>query len=117
MGCNIIRCFLGKCTQTGNHILRTEGAVQAYTQDGGMLHTGQECFQGLTAQQSARLVTDCHTQHQGDILSAFLTYCLIGMDAGFTVQRIEYGLQQNTIRLAVEEYTHLFLICLIHIII
>ena len=93
MSGNIIRCFLGQRSQAGNHILRTEGTVQAYTQNRSMLYTGQESLQRLTAQQAAGLVANRHAQQQRNIPAAALTHRLIGMNTSLAVQRIKDSLQ------------------------
>ena len=91
MSSNIIWRFFCKDSQAGDHILGTKRAVKTNTQDRSMLHAGQECFEGLTAQQSASLIADSYTQHQWNILAALLSYNLIGMYSCLTVQGIKDG--------------------------
>ena len=104
----IIRCALSQFLEEGFHLAGTKRAVQAYREDGICGNAGQEGIECLSAERASGKVTDCNTEHNGQIHTALAHHRRGSIDGTLGVQRIKDGLNKQSIHPTLNESIHLF---------
>ena len=97
IGTDVIRCAPCQLAQEGQHLRRTERAVQTHREDGIAADAGKESLQRLSAECAPCQVADGSTQHDGQLRATLLHHRHGGIDSHLGIQRVEYRFYQQGI--------------------
>ena len=93
------------------HLARAERAIHADGQRPGVMNRGIERVDHLARQRAAAEIGDRHRDEDRQPRALFLEHVLDRDDAGLGVERVEDRLEQEEVGAAIDEATHLILVC------
>jgi hypothetical protein len=96
--------------EVGTHVARAQRAVDAHAERPGVGDRHPERIDGLPRERPAAAIGDRRRDHQRQADTLLLEHLFDGDDAGFRVQRVDDGFEEQQIAAAVDQPARLILV-------